>query len=125
MKTVLLVDDNEDIIELVQLILSRSGYRLMVAKGGEEALKMCRELSPDLVVMDLKMPDRDGFSVTRTLRSEGFTRPVVVLTGSESDEDRKRAFEAGCDDYIIKTLEMRDLEKVIDRFLHQGSGGLT
>ncbi len=125
MKTVLLTDDNDDIIELVQLILARSGYRLIVAKGGNEALKICRESPPDLVVMDLRMPDMDGFSVTRTLREDGFGNPIVVLTGSESVEDRKLAYEAGCDDYIVKSLEMRDLEMTIDRLLHQGGEGLT
>jgi len=122
MKTVLLTDDNEDIIELVQLILAKSGYNLKVAHGGKDALKICTDAPPDLVLMDLRMPDMDGFTVTQTLRDNGFKNPIIVLTGSESADDKKRAFAAGCDDYIIKTMEMRELEHTIDRFLQKGGG---
>jgi two-component system response regulator MprA len=122
MKTVLLTDDKEDIIELVQLILSKSGYKLQTAHSGDEALKICRETPPDLVLMDLRMPDMDGFTAIKTLRGGGFKNPIIVLTGSESRDDRKRAFDAGCDEYILKTMEMRDLEKSIDRFLQKGGG---
>jgi two-component system OmpR family response regulator len=122
MKTVLLTDDNEDIIELVELILAKSGYNLKVAHGGKEALKICTDTPPDLVLMDLRMTDMDGFTVIKTLRDNGFKNPIIVLTGSESAEDKKRAFAAGCDDYIIKTMEMRDLEHTIDRFLQKGGG---
>ena len=124
MKTVLLTDDNEDIIELVQLILSKSGYNLITAKGGLDALRVCAESPPDLVLMDLRMPDMDGFAVTKKLRDSGFKNPIIILTGSESDTDRKRAFDAGCDDYILKTLEMRDLERSIDGFLQKGGSRL-
>jgi len=123
MQTVLLTDDNEDMIELVQLILSKSGYKLMVAHGGKEALRICKETPPDLILMDLNMPDITGFAVTKALRSTGFKNPIIVLTASESEGDRKRAFEAGCNSYILKTMEMADLEISIDRFL-QKEGGL-
>lgn len=122
MKTVLLTDDNEDIIELVQLILKKSGYKLKIAHGGKEALRICTESLPDLVLMDLRMPDMDGFTVMKNLRASGFNRPIIVLTGSESAEDKKKAFEAGCDDYILKTMEMRDLEFTIDSYLQKGGG---
>jgi DNA-binding response OmpR family regulator len=124
MKTVLLTDDNEDIIELVKLILSKSGYNLKTAKGGQDALKVCAESPPDLVLMDLRMPDLDGFSATKQLRDSGYKNPIIILTGSESEDDRKQAFEAGCDDYILKTLEMRDLERSIDGFLQKGGSRL-
>ncbi len=122
MKTVLLTDDNEDIIELVKLILGKSGYNLQVAHGGKEALNFCRDSKPDLVLMDLRMPDIDGFTVTRALRGSGFTNPIVILAGSESEEDREKAFAAGCDDYIVKTMEMRELEFTIDSYLQKGGG---
>lgn len=122
MKTVLLVDDNPEIIELVQLVLSKSGYKMVIARSGGEALRICGEGSPDLVLMDLRMPDMDGAAAIRTLRNEGFNKPIIVLTGSESPEDRERAMAAGCDDYILKTMEMRDLEVSIDGFLQKGGG---
>jgi len=72
--------------------------------------------------MDLKMPDIDGFETTKLLRKQGFTNPIVVLTGSESDEDRQRAKEVGCDEYILKTMGMRDVESILDRYLQKGGG---
>ena len=124
MKTVLLTDDNPDIIELVQLILANSGYKLVVANDGVEAVNICLSQVPDLVLMDLKMPNMDGFAATRTLREKGFSNPIVVLTASESPEDKKAAEQAGCDAYILKTLEMKEVEDTLDRFLHSGGGEL-
>lgn len=122
MKTVLLTDDNEDMIELVQLILAKSGYELKTASDGRHAMQICKESPPDLVLMDLRMPDMDGFTAIRTLRENGFNKPIVVLTALESAKDRDMAFKAGCDDYLLKTLEMRDLEPTIDSYLHRGGG---
>jgi len=122
MKTVLLTDDNADMIELVQLILSDSGYNLISAKDGNDAIKICNKSPPDLVLMDLNMPDIDGFTVIKTLRDSGYNNPIVVLSGLESEEDKKKAFDAGCNEYIVKTMEMRDLGPAIDRFLQKGGG---
>jgi DNA-binding response OmpR family regulator len=114
MKTILLTDDNPDMIELVQLILSNSGYQLITAKDGNTAIQMCHESIPDLVLLDLKMPDIDGISVIKTLRDNNFNNPIIVLTASESEEDKEQAYAAGCNDFIIKTMEMRELEHAID-----------
>lgn len=122
MKTVLLTDDNPDIVELVQLILANSGYNLIIANDGVEAVNSCLSQTPDLVLMDLNMPNMDGFDATRNLREKGFTNPIVILTSSESVEDRQAAEQAGCDAYILKTMEMKEVEDTIDRFLHTGSG---
>ena len=123
MKTVLLTDDNEDIIELVKLVLANSGYQLDTATDGKQAVARCLSNPPDLVLMDLNMPSLNGFDATRELRGKGFKKPIVMLTASESDADRKRAKEVGCDAYILKTLNMDDVEKVIDHYLVD-SGGL-
>ena len=125
MKTVLLADDNEDIIELVQLVLKNSGYKLITARDGVEAIDVCMSQKPDLVLMDLKMPKMDGFEATRTLRAKGFTNPIVVLTASESAEDKKKAQAAGINGYILKTMEMKDVETTIDRFLHRGGAAFN
>ncbi len=119
MKTILLTDDNQDTVELIQLILEDSGYNLIIANDGNEAVKICLEQTPDLVLMDLNMPNMNGFDATKTLRDKGFSNPIVVLTGSESEDDRKRAEEVGCNEYILKTLEMEDVERTIDHYLYE------
>ena len=120
MKTVLLTDDNVDIIELVKLVLAKSGYNLVTAKDGIEAVDICLSQTPDLVLMDLRMPNMDGFIATRTLREKGFSNPIVILTASESEEDRKQAEAAGCDGYILKTMDMHGVEATLDSFLRKG-----
>lgn len=122
MKTVLLTDDNPDIVELVQLVLANAGYRLLTAADGRQAVDLCLKESPDLVLMDLNMPTMNGFDATRQLRKQGFAKPIIVLTASTSEDDRLKAAEAGCNDYILKTLEMRDVERIIDHHLAEIGG---
>jgi CheY-like chemotaxis protein len=118
MKTVLLTDDNEDIVELVKLVLASAGYRLETAPDGSQAVaRGLQEPPPDLILMDLNMPGMNGFVATEELRARGFKNPIVILTASESDADRKRAKECGADAYILKTLNMDDVELVLDRYL--------
>jgi len=117
MKTVLLTDDNEDIVELVELILSKYSYQLIKAKNGKEAIDYCVESPPDLVIMDLNMPDMDGFSAIDALRKNGYQQPIIVLTASESQDDKNKALELGCNDYIIKTMEMSDLESAVRKLI--------
>ena len=108
----------------MQVILKDSGYNMITASDGIEAVRVCLEQSPDLVLMDLNMPNMDGFHATMVLRDKCFEKPIVVLTGSESEEDRKRAAEVGCNEYILKTLEMSDVERVIDHYLYEAEGSL-
>ena len=122
MKTVLYVEDSEEMIEIVKIVLKDSGYRILSQTDGQATLNFCANENPDLVLMDLNMPDMNGFEVTRKLREQGFTNPIVVLTASESDEDREKALAAGCNDYILKDMEMRGLETVIDSFIADPGG---
>ena len=117
MKTVLLTDDNQDMIELVLLVLQNAGYRLITANDGIEAVNTCLEQSPDLVLMDLNMPNMNGFDATKTLRDKGLSNPIVILTASESEDNKERAEEAGCNGYILKTMDMKDVEETIDHYL--------
>lgn len=122
MKTILLCEDNEDILELVKLVLANSGYRLITAKDGKQAIKLCLDEAPDLVLMDLNMPGLNGFDTMKRLRCEGFANPIVVLTGSTDEADRRKALQAGCNEYIVKTLEMKDVQRILDRYLAEGGG---
>ena len=120
MKSILYVDDDEEMIAIVKVVLANSGYRIRTATSGQDAIELCTSEQPDLVLMDLNMPGLDGFETTRQLRGQGFANPIVALTASESDEDREKAKLAGCDNYILKTLDMADVEGVIDEFLAEG-----
>ncbi len=122
MKTVLYVDDSEEMIEIVKIVLKNSGYRILSQTEGQATLDFCANENPDLVLMDLYMPGMNGFEVTRKLREQGFTNPIVVLSASESDEDREKAVTVGCNDYILKDMEMKGLETVIDSFLSEAGG---
>lgn len=124
MKKVLLVDDNEDVLEVAKIILANSGYQIMTASSGEEAVAVCSNEQPDLVLMDLNMPDLDGFASIQLLRSSGYNNPVVILTASENEEDRAKAKAIGCADYVLKTLDMNDIESVIDCQIAEAGGGL-
>lgn len=122
MKTVLYVDDSEEMIEIVKIVLANSGYRVLSQTSGQATIDFCANESPDLILMDLNMPGMDGFETTRQLREQGFTNPIVALTASETDEDKEKAIAIGCNDYIIKDMEMRELEKVIDTFIAESGG---
>ena len=122
MKSILYVDDNKEMIELVELVLSKSGYQLVSNTDPQATVSLCMEKRPDLLLLDLHMPGMEGFEVTRELRQQGFTNPIIVFTASESNRDKEKAYQAGCDEYIVKDLEMRSLEHVIDTYLIEAGG---
>ena len=108
---VLVADDDEDILGLVSFRLERSGYEVAAAKDGEEALRLARELSPALVVLDVMMPRLDGYEVARRLREDEATRgiPVILLTALAQEADVARGFESGADDYLRKPFSPQEL----------------
>ena len=117
MKTVLYIDDNDEILEIVNIVLKDSGYHLITESNSGNAIQVCLEKNPDLVLMDLNMPGKNGFDITRELRQQGYIHPVIVLTASESPADRKKASAAGCTDYILKTVDMQNVGQIIDRYI--------
>jgi len=107
-RRVLVVDDDAKTVELVKLYLSRDGYQILTAYDGGEALRLARESSPDLVVLDLMLPDIDGLEVCRTLRHE-FDIPVIMLTARTTDQDKLIGLGLGADDYVTKPFSPREL----------------
>jgi DNA-binding response OmpR family regulator len=110
---VLVADDDPDILSLVRLRLERSGYDVVSAGDGEQALERARTRAPDLALLDVMMPKLDGYEVTARLRQEEATRhlPVILLTARVQESDIARGVEAGADDYVKKpfsTHELRD-----------------
>ena len=108
---VLVADDDEDILALVAFRLGRAGYDVVTAADGEEALRLARERSPDLAVLDVMMPKLTGYDVTRELRSDETTSriPVILLTARVQEADVARGFEIAADDYIKKPFSPQEL----------------
>lgn len=116
---ILAADDDEDILELVAFRLERSGYGVVKAHDGEEALRLAREHLPALIVLDVMMPKLDGYEVTRALRADEATRriPVILLTARVQDADVQRGFDAGADDYVRKPFSPQELRSRVQAIL--------
>jgi len=107
-KKVLVVDDDVKTVELVRLYLNRDGYQVLTAYDGVEALRLARESYPDLIVLDLMLPDIDGLEVCRTLRHESDV-PIIMLTARTTDQDKLTGLDLGADDYVIKPFSPKEL----------------
>jgi len=108
MKTVLVVDDERHIVDLVRLYLEKDGYAVLTATDGDEALALHARHEPDLVILDLMLPGRDGFEVCRELRRRGDT-PILMLSARDDDIDAIVGLELGADDYVTKPFNPRAL----------------
>jgi DNA-binding response OmpR family regulator len=116
---VLAADDDEDILELIAFRLEHSGYTVLQARDGEEALDLARTSRPDLAVLDVMMPKIDGFEVTRRLREDDSTTriPIILLTARTQEADIQRGFDAGADDYIRKPFSPQELRARVQAIL--------
>jgi DNA-binding response OmpR family regulator len=107
-RTILVVDDDHKIVDLVALYLKRDGYNVLTAHDGREALQVARSKQPDLIVLDLLLPELDGTDVCRLLRTESRV-PIIMLTARSTDEDKLRGLDLGADDYLTKPFNPREL----------------
>lgn len=106
---VLLVEDDRNLQEAIRYNLVAEGYDVFVAGDGEQALAQARQHIPDLLVLDLMLPGMGGIEVCRTLRREGSTTAIIMLTARDSEVDRVVGLEVGADDYVVKPFSMREL----------------
>ncbi len=108
---ILVVDDDVDTLRLVGLMLQRNGYDIVAASSGRQALLMALKEQPDLIILDVMMPDMDGYEVTRKLRSDPKTLaiPIIMFTAKSQIDDKVTGFEAGADDYLTKPTQPREL----------------
>lgn len=108
---ILVVDDEPDTLELISFNLKNSGYEVLTAEDGDEALKKARRHTPDLVVLDLMIPEMDGLEVCKVLRKDPLTEkiPIVMLTAKGSEVDRVLGLELGANDYVTKPFSPREL----------------
>ena len=118
-KKILVVEDNQDNRELVVKVLKINGYHVIEAIDGQEAIEKTRAENPNLILMDLFIPKIDGYEVTRRLKRDKDLKgiPIIALTAHAMKGDMEVALAAGCDGYIPKPIDVRELPKQIERFL--------
>ena len=124
---VLVADDEEDIRALVAFRLERSGYEVITAADGAEALTLATTRLPDLIVLDMMMPKATGLEVTRSLRGQDSTKeiPVILLTARAQEADVASGFEAGADDYVKKPFSPMDLQQRVQSLLERKPSAST
>ena len=121
---VLVVDDEPDLIELVRFNLKEAGYEIDAARSGREALALLRRRPPDLLILDLMLPDVSGTEICRQVRSDARLAgvPVLMLTAKSEEVDRIVGFELGADDYVTKPFSPRELVLRVRALLRRASG---
>lgn len=123
MAKLLLVEDNDMNRDMLSRRLTRRGYEVLIAVDGQQGIDETRRLSPDLVLMDMSLPVKDGWAATAELKSDPATSsiPVIGLTAHAMAGDRERAMQAGCDDYDTKPVELDSLLGKIEKLLNPGA----
>jgi CheY-like chemotaxis protein len=119
--TILVVDDFDDTRCLLRTWLERKGFRVVEAENGREAISEAESELPDLIIMDLEMPELDGLSATRKIRESGKLPgvPIVAVSAYGADRFRGMALQAGCNEYVSTPFEPADLERLIRYYLSQ------
>ena len=119
MPRVLIVEDNLDNYELVRFLLERSGYETRWARTGREGILLARQEMPDLILMDLSLPEMDGWTATRQIKSDPELKriPIAALTAHTLPGDRKRALEVGCDGYLSKPMNIALFNETVARLI--------
>jgi two-component system alkaline phosphatase synthesis response regulator PhoP/two-component system response regulator VicR len=125
MGKILVVDDQPHIVRLLQLELERAHHTVVTATDGEEALDRFRAETPDIVILDVVMPKKDGFAVLREIKSDprGRQTPVIMLTIKDHDADVTRGLEMGADWYLPKPFNAGDVTSLVQRFLAADAAG--
>jgi len=120
---VLLAEDNEVTIEVMSAVLQAKGYRLIVARNGQEAVDRAKEESPDLILMDVQMPVMDGIEATRQIRdiTELASTPIIIVTAVAMDGDRERCLATGANEYLSKPVSLKNLTATIERLIRRES----
>jgi two-component system cell cycle response regulator DivK len=123
--TILYIEDNQDNRNLIRRVLEVEGYRFIEAKDATQALERLGAAPADLILMDISMPDMDGYTLTSKIKSMPMYAniPIIAVTANVMRGDRERSLEAGCDGYIQKPIDIDTLSQQIERFLPRSANG--
>jgi two-component system, cell cycle response regulator DivK len=122
--SILVVEDNMDNYELVRFVLERAGYDVFLAVNGRDGVDAARLQKPDLILMDLGMPEMDGWMATEKIKSDIETKaiPLIAITAHTLPRDRFRAVQAGCDGYVSKPIHVESFLKLVNDTLEKSQG---
>ncbi len=123
-KTILIVDDEAPIVDILRINLKKNGYRVLEAYDGEAAVRIALEEDPDLILLDVMLPKMDGFTVCRKLR-ERINTPILMITAREEEEDKVLGLAIGADDYITKPFSIKELLARVQANLRRGAKEFT
>ena len=119
MKKILIVDDEKDIAETLAFMLKTKGFECICAYDGEEGLKLAKECSPDLIILDVMMPKINGYKICRLLKYDSKYKniPIIMVTARSQEEDKVIGEETGANEYITKPFEFSDIIEAINRYI--------
>ena len=118
-KTILVVDDEQDIVESLKFVLEVSGFVCYTAFNGEDGLRLAKEIVPDLIILDVMMPRINGFKISRLLKFDAKYKniPILMITARSQEEDKLIGEQTGADEYITKPFDLDDVVKIVQKYL--------
>lgn len=119
-KRVLVVEDNMDTYELVRFILEKNGYETFLAMNGRDGVNAAIKQKPDLIIMDMAMPEMDGWTATAIIKKKGAATshiPLIALTAHALPGERQRAMDSGCDEYVTKPMDLSELVEIVNQWV--------
>ena len=114
---ILLIDEDESIFYLIRRVLQRENYRLYTSTSGRSGMEMSTSICPDLILMDIKMPNLDGLEATKIIRELSHTVPIIAQSAYAYQQDQIAAMDAGCSDFIAKPISQAKLKDMINKWL--------
>ena len=124
MKKILVVEDDKNILEGLVDNLTMDGYKVIIARNGQEALKQAEEKNPDLIILDIMLPRLSGFEVCKELKLKGINTPIIILSARAQEADKVLGLELGADDYVTKPFSPRELLVRVKAVLRRASGAV-
>jgi CheY-like chemotaxis protein len=118
---ILVVEDNMDTYELLHFILEKNGFETFLAMNGRDGVNAAQKQKPDLIIMDMSMPEMDGWTATSLIKKDAQTNaiPLIALTANALPGDRQRAMDAGCNEYITKPMDLDELVEAIQYWVNK------